>query len=66
MATIITKSENAKNLRLLASLAKRLGDQATSVNAEALEDLMLGELMNRQKTGEKADKQKILKMLGLV
>ena len=65
MAAIIIKSDNAKNLRLLASLAKRLGDQATSVNAEALEDLMLGELMNRQKTGGKADKQKVLKMLGL-
>jgi hypothetical protein len=65
MAAIIIKSDNAKNLRLLADLAQRLGDQATAINAEALEDLMLGELMNRQKTGTKADKQKVVKMLGL-
>ncbi len=65
MAAIIIKSDNAKNLRLLADLAQRLGGQATSVNADTLEDIMLGELMNREKTGTKADKQKVLKMLGL-
>lgn len=65
MAAIIIKSDNAKNLRLLADLAQRLGDKATSINAEMLEDLLLGELMNREKTGRKADKQKVLKSLGL-
>lgn len=65
MAAIIIKSNSAKNLRLLTDLAQRLGDQAAPINAEALEDLMLGELISREKTGIKADKQKVLKMLGL-
>jgi hypothetical protein len=65
MAAILIKSNNAKNLRLLTDLALRLGDQATTVNAETLEDLMLGELMNREKTGKKANKQQVLKMPGL-
>ena len=63
MAAIIIKSDNLKNLRLLTSLAKKLGDTATSINAEALEDLLIGEWMNREKTGKKADKQKDLKMM---
>jgi hypothetical protein len=65
MAAILIKSDNAENLRLLTDLARRLGGQATSVNAEILEDVMLGELINREKTGKKADKQKALKMLGI-
>ena len=65
MAAIIIKSDNTKNLRLLADLAQRLGDQAAAINADMMEDLLLGELMNREKTGRKADKQKVLKTLGL-
>jgi hypothetical protein len=65
MAAIIIKSDNLKNLKLLADLAQQLGGKAASVNADDVEDLLLGELMNREKTGRKANKAKVMKMLGL-
>lgn len=64
MKAILIQSDSPQALRLLADLAARMGEHATPINAALLEDLALGELINREKTGEAADKQQVLKMLG--
>ncbi|HWK56528.1 MAG TPA: hypothetical protein VNQ80_04280 [Parapedobacter sp.] len=63
MATLIIESSDPKNVKLIAELAKRLGDRVKSISATETEDLFLGDLMSSVKTGEYVDKSDVMKAL---
>lgn len=63
MATLIIESSDPKNIKLLTELAKKLGDRVKSINASETEDLLLGDLMTAEKTGEYVDKVDVMKAL---
>jgi len=63
MAALIIESKNPKNLKLLADLARQLGDTAKSISANDVEDLLLGAVMDREKTGMYVSKDEIMKKL---
>jgi hypothetical protein len=62
MSTILIKADKSSN-KILASLAENLGGSVIDVNDEQFEDLMLGTLMDRVKTGKTVSKAAILKKL---
>lgn len=62
MSTILIKADKSSN-KILASLAEKLGGSVIDVNDEQFEDLMLGTLMDRVKTGKTVSKAAILKKL---
>jgi hypothetical protein len=62
MSTILIKSDK-RSSKILAELAKRLGANVIDVNDEQFEDLMLGTLMDKVKTGKTVSKDSILKKL---
>jgi hypothetical protein len=63
MAAIIIKSENAKHLKLLAELAEQLGEKVGKLTTTQMEDLQLGLLMKKEKTGKSASREAIFKLL---
>lgn len=63
MATLIIESSDPKNVKLLAELARKLGDRVKSISATETEDLLLGDLMNSMKTGEYVNKADVMKAL---
>lgn len=65
MKALLIQSDNPQALQLLADLAARMGERATPIDADLLEDLAFCELMNREKTGEAADRQTVFSTLGL-
>jgi hypothetical protein len=62
MSAIVINTDS-KNSRILAELAKRLGGEVTPISDEQLEDLMLGSMMDREKTGKTVSKERIMKLL---
>ena len=62
MSTILSKTDK-RSSKILAELAKRLGANVVDVNDEQFEDLMLGTLMDKVKTGKTVSKDSILKKL---
>ena len=60
MATLIIESSDPKNVKLLAELAKKLGDRVKSINATEMEDLLFGDLMESVKTGEYINKADVM------
>jgi|GEM_PF-539119 len=62
MPAIIINSDSKSN-RLLADLARRLGGEVTELKEDQLEDIMLGSLMDKVKTGENIPRDRIMKML---
>ncbi len=62
MSTILIKSDK-RSSKILAELAKRLGANVIDVNDQQFEDLMLGTLMDKVKTGKTVSKDSILKKL---
>jgi hypothetical protein len=63
MEAIIIKSENAENLKLLVDLAKKLGEEVSSLDAEQAEDFALGVLMSQERTGEEVSRDAIMNKL---
>lgn len=63
MAAIVIKSTNRKHLKLLAELAEQLGETVSKLNASEAEDLQLGLLMKKQKTGKAVSRATIFKLL---
>jgi hypothetical protein len=51
MGAIVIKSDNAKNLKLLAALAEQLGESVSKLTESQIEDMQLGMLMKKVKTG---------------
>ncbi len=62
MSTILIKSDK-RSSKILAELAKRLGANVIDVNDQQFEDLVLGTLMDKVKTGKTVSKDSILKKL---
>lgn len=62
MSTILIKTDK-RSSKILAELAKRLGAKVIDVKDEQFDDLMLGTLMDKVKTGNTVPKDSILKKL---
>ena len=62
MSAIVIKSDN-QNTRILKELAKKLGANVLNINEEQYEDLALGLLMDRSKTGKTVSRDSIMKKL---
>lgn len=62
MSAIIIKSDN-QNTKILKELAKKLGADVLSIDEDLYEDLSLGLLMDRSKTGETVSRDSIMKKL---
>ena len=63
MAAIVIKSDNVKNLKLLAELAEQLGESVNKLTTSQAEDFYLGLLMKKEKTGKTVSSNTILKYL---
>jgi hypothetical protein len=63
MATLIIESKNPGNLKVLAAMAKQLGDYVKAVHTEDLEDLLFGNMMEKAKTGKKVSRAVVMKAL---
>lgn len=64
MAAVVIQSKSEKNLKILKELADKLGASFTNIDADQLEDLVLGTLMNKEKTGKEVSRETIMKKLG--
>lgn len=62
MSAIIIKTDN-KNTKILKELAKKLGADVLNINEEQFEDLALGLLMDKSKTGKVVSRDTIFKHL---
>ena len=62
MGAIIIKADNKSN-KILSDLARKLGGNVFSLSEDQYEDLLLGQLMDSQKTGELVSRESILKKL---
>lgn len=63
MTSLIIQSDNTDNLELIAKLAKKLGIEVNSVTEEQSEDLAMGAIMSKAKTGESVSRDIIMKKL---
>jgi len=63
MGAIVIKSENAKNLKLLAALAEQLGESVNKLSATQVEDMQLGIMIKKEKTGKRVSRNDIFKHL---
>jgi hypothetical protein len=62
MSAIVIKTDN-QNTKILKELAKKLGADVLSINEDQFEDLALGMIMDKVKTGETVSHDSILKKL---
>jgi hypothetical protein len=62
MSAIVIKADN-HNTKILKELAKKLGADVLNINEEQYEDLALGLLMDRSKTGVTVSRETIMKKL---
>jgi hypothetical protein len=63
MQTIILNSDSKSNLKLLVSLAKKLGINVKVLSEEEQEDLAFFELIENSKTGDFVSEESIFKQL---
>ena len=63
MGSIVIKSNNNRNLQLLTALAKQLGETVSKLSPSQAEDLQLGMLMKKEKTGKTVSRKAIFKHL---
>ena len=63
MEGLIIRSRSKENLKLLSSLAKKLGEAVKPLSMGEMEDLYLGQLMNKVKTGKEVSRAAVLKKL---
>ena len=62
MSAIVIKAD-IQNTKILKELAKKLGANVLYINEDQYEDLALGLLMDRSKTGETVSRDSIMKKL---
>ncbi len=63
MGAIVIKSSNNKNLKLLSALAEQLGETVNKLSPSEAEDIQLGMIMKREKTGKSVSRKSIFKHL---
>ena len=62
MSAIVIKADNQSN-KILKELAKKLGANVLNINDDQYEDLSLGYLMDKTKTGKTVSRDAIIKKL---
>jgi hypothetical protein len=62
MSAIVIQAD-ARNNKILAELAKKLGGKVLSLNDEQYEDFALGSLMDKVKTNENVSREIIMNKL---
>jgi hypothetical protein len=62
MSAIVIKADNQSN-KILKELAQRLGANVLNINDDQYEDLSLGYLMDKTKTGKIVSRDTIIKKL---
>jgi hypothetical protein len=62
MKAIVIKADN-ENTKIIRELAKKLGANVLKINEEQFEDLALGSIMNKVKTGKTVSRESIIKKL---
>ncbi len=62
MSAIVIKADN-QNTRILKELAKKLGADVLNINEDQFEDLALGIIMDKVKTGETVSRDSIMNKL---
>ena len=62
MSAIVIKTDS-KSSKILKDLAKKLGGSVFSINDNQYEDIALGTLMDKEKTGETVSREEIMKKL---
>jgi len=62
MSVILIKTDK-QNSKILSELAKKLGGDVIDMKEDQFEDFMLGNLMDKVKTGKTVSKDSILKKL---
>ena len=55
---------DSKSSKILKELAEKLGGDVTTITEEQYEDVLLGTLMNKEKTGKNSSRSAIFKKLG--
>ncbi len=63
MGAIVIKSSNNKNLKLLSAIAEQLGETVNKLSISQAEDLQLGLIMKKEKTGKTVSRKTIFKHL---
>jgi hypothetical protein len=63
MSAIVIKADDQSN-KLLKELAEKLGGSVTQIDEEQYEDIVLGTLMEKEKTGKTTTRAAIFKKLG--
>ena len=63
MGSIVTKSNNNRNLQLLTALAKQLGETVSKLAPSQAEDLQFGMLIKKEKTVKTVSRKTIFKHL---
>lgn len=62
MGAVVIKIDK-KNNRLISRLVKELGGEVVSINDEQYEDLVMGKLIDAEKTGENVSRETIMNKL---
>jgi len=62
MKAIVIKADN-QNTKILKELAKKLGGDVLNINEKQYEDIALGLLIDRSKTGKNVSRESIMKKL---
>ncbi len=62
MSAIIIKADNESN-KILKELAKRLGADVVNINDDQYEDILLGSVIESEKTGKDVSRDEIFKKL---
>lgn len=62
MGAIVVKSD-AKSLKLIMEIAKRMGGEVAKLDNEQLEDFTFGEMMKEAKTGKTVSRESIMQKL---
>lgn len=63
MPSIVIESNNSRNLKLLTALARQLGETVSKLSPSQAEDLQLGLLMKKEKTGKTMSREAVFKHL---
>ena len=62
MGAIVIKADS-KSSKILKELAEELGGNVTTISEEQYEDVLLGALMEKEKTGKNAPRASLFKKL---
>ena len=62
MSAIVIKADN-QNTKILKELAKKLGADVLNINEDQFEDLALGIIMDKVKTGDSVSRESIMNKL---